>query len=139
MVEPSEILARPSDIRKLLVLDLNGTLLNRDDYQKHGLWDNNDWGTYGRGHVVGRPPPKLRTMRKRPYLKSFLRYLFHDDTRTWLDTMVWSSAARGNVDNMVYNAFGAERANLTAIWARDTLGLTSTQYSAYPLLCQNDC
>ncbi|KIY62024.1 hypothetical protein CYLTODRAFT_494919 [Cylindrobasidium torrendii FP15055 ss-10] len=129
MVEPSEALSRPSDIRKLLVLDLNGTLLNRDDYHKQGLWDNNDWGTYGRGHAVGRPPPRPRTMRKRPYLKSFLRYLFHDDTQAWLDTMVWSSAARGNVDDMVFKAFGDERTNLAAIWARDTLGLTSAQYT----------
>ncbi len=36
----------------------------------------------------------LRTVHRRPYLTSFAAYILHEETKKWLDTMVWSSAQR---------------------------------------------
>ena len=46
----------------------------------------------------------------------------------WLDTMVWSSAQRHNVDDMVDKCFGDRRIGLVAVWARDTLGLRPDEF-----------
>ncbi len=122
-----------SDIpRKLLILDLNGTLLRRSarsSVTKHGL----------------------RPVYPRPYLPSFREYIFHERTKEWLDTMIWSSAQPHSVADMVKRCFGedeiveepvekrhdsdwslyAKTRRLAAVWARDTLGLTSDEYSAW--------
>ena len=86
-------LADPTASRKLLVLDLNGTLLLRSAHS-------------GRR---GAPPfpfsrlhqPALRTIYPRPYLPSFCAYIFHPTTLQWLDTMVWSSAQPHSVNDML--------------------------------------
>lgn len=99
----------PHLTRKLLVLDLNGTLLLR-------------------------PKPRndiRRPIHPRPYMPSFCSYIFHDAVKPWLDTMVWSSAQPHSVDEMVAKCFGSRRDQLKAIWARDTLGLDKNDYCVY--------
>ncbi|KAJ7593425.1 hypothetical protein C8J56DRAFT_886371 [Mycena floridula] len=77
---PSQTLAKPTDSRKLLVLDLNGTL-------------------------VYRTKAPNRVTHPRPYLSYFFRYLAHPSTAAWLDSMVWSSARPQNVVSMLDKAF----------------------------------
>lgn len=88
--------------RKLVVLDLNGTLLYR---------------------------PKTRKVFPRPYLSTFTSFLFHPETRKWLDVMVWSSAQPQNVAPVVASAFGRHASQLKTVWARDRMGLSRDQYS----------
>ncbi|KAH8113191.1 hypothetical protein DFH11DRAFT_1510962, partial [Phellopilus nigrolimitatus] len=106
----------PSAPRKLVILDLNGTLLVRN--------------------ARGVPHP-------RPYMPALRDFLFAPRTRAWLDAMVWSSAQPHNVDRMVRRCFfdallGAPAAGtvacdandgFVAVWARDTLGLSHGDYS----------
>ncbi|KAF7324667.1 Phosphoprotein phosphatase [Mycena kentingensis (nom. inval.)] len=99
-------------LRKLLILDLNGTLLLRS---KHS-----------RGAANGGPKP--RTVYPRPYLQSFRAYILHTKTRAWLDAMVWSSAQPASVADMVHHAFGGEQDKFLGIWARDTLGIPPELY-----------
>ncbi|KZT20498.1 hypothetical protein NEOLEDRAFT_1140602 [Neolentinus lepideus HHB14362 ss-1] len=117
---PSESLSPSTTTRKLLILDLNGTLLIRSPH------------TGGRAAyrwVNGQPPPpRMRSAHPRPYMASFQSYLFHPETKEWLDVMVWSSAQPHSVDDMVGKCFGERRRELKAVWARDTLGLSSNQY-----------
>ncbi|KIJ96230.1 hypothetical protein K443DRAFT_682452 [Laccaria amethystina LaAM-08-1] len=117
-LEPSNTLASPSASRKLLILDLNGTLVfrspHRRDYYHHA------------NHYTPRP---LRSVFPRPYFPSFRNYLFHPTTRTWLDTMVWSSAQPHSVADMVDKCFGERKEELVAVWARDTLGLDEQAYN----------
>ena len=113
---PSETLSEPT--RKLLVLDLNGTLLLRSPRSPKP----------SRGHYQPRPSPR-RVMR-RPYLTALRAYLFAPETRTWLDVMVWSSAQPHSVEDMVLHALGDDRKSLVATWARDTLGLAEGHYRA---------
>ncbi|KAF7374621.1 FCP1-like proteiny domain-containing protein [Mycena sanguinolenta] len=113
--EPSEeylaasLSAQPTNIpvgqRKLVVFDLNGTLLLRSP----------------RGFGQ-------RKIYPRPYAHALVAYLAHPAVFAWLDCMVWSSAQAHNVAEMVDRVFGAgEGAGsgpiLRAVWARDTLGL----------------
>ncbi|EAU81625.2 phosphoprotein phosphatase [Coprinopsis cinerea okayama7 len=114
--EPSSKLETPSSQRKLLILDLNGTLVYRSPHQRRSV--------YQQPHHVPRP---LRSVHPRPYLSSFKEYLFHPRVTEWLDTMVWSSAQPHSVDDMVGKTFGSKD-GLKAVWARDTLGLTPEQY-----------
>ncbi|KAG6906183.1 hypothetical protein DXG01_015364 [Tephrocybe rancida] len=95
--------------RKLLVLDLNGVLLVRSPF---GTQENTG-----------------RLIWPRPYMQTFRNYLFHPDTKDWLDTMVWSSAQKANVNKMVKFCFGEEKTELATVWARDKMGLTYTQFS----------
>ncbi|KAJ7267258.1 hypothetical protein C8J57DRAFT_1327125 [Mycena rebaudengoi] len=104
--------------RKLLVLDLNGTLLLRTKRTK-----------------PQRGPPlqaqgamRARVVHPRPYLGSFREYIFHPKTASWLDTMVWSSAQPFSVADMVNHCFGEQQRQFLAIWARDTLGLSPEEY-----------
>ncbi|KAJ7762036.1 hypothetical protein DFH07DRAFT_883431 [Mycena maculata] len=95
----------PPGQRKLLIFDLNGTLLLRSP---------RNYGT--------------RKIYLRPYARALVAYIAHPAVRTWLDCMVWSSAQAHNVREMVERVFGAgEGAGngpiLRAVWARDTLGL----------------
>ncbi|OCB88877.1 hypothetical protein A7U60_g3972 [Sanghuangporus baumii] len=127
--EPSEKVSLPP--RKLIILDLNGTLLLRIR--------------------------SLGTVYPRPYMPAFRDYLLCPATRQWLDVMVWSSAQPHNVDRMVRRCFfdarlgplqgepdgeeagespGVEEneddkrhGKLAAVWARDTLGLSRSDYS----------
>ncbi|KZT03035.1 uncharacterized protein LAESUDRAFT_381728 [Laetiporus sulphureus 93-53] len=111
--EACTALSDPSLSRKLLILDLNGTLLHRPD----------------RMHVP-KYGPRLRPVHPRPYMAAFRSYLFTPETKSWLDVMVWSSAQPHSVADMVDKCFGEQRGDLVAIWARDTLGLSDDQYNS---------
>ncbi|KAJ4468910.1 NLI interacting factor-like phosphatase-domain-containing protein [Lentinula aciculospora] len=113
---PSSYISDPTSNRKLLVLDLNGTLLFRPKrYMKttHSVPGSN----------------KHRVVHPRPYMASFRGYLFHPLTKKWLDTMVWSSAQPHSVKDMVQHSFGDCRGELKTVWARDTLDLDPTAYN----------
>ncbi|KAF8206145.1 hypothetical protein K438DRAFT_1963244 [Mycena galopus ATCC 62051] len=95
----------PPGQRKLLIFDLNGTLLLRSPRN------------FGQ-----------RKIYPRPYARALVAYLAHPLVFAWLDCMVWSSAQAHNVAEMVNRIFGTgEGAGsgpiLRAVWARDTLGL----------------
>ncbi|KAF8624593.1 hypothetical protein AX17_007086 [Amanita inopinata Kibby_2008] len=101
--------------RKLVILDLNGTLLYRSS-------------------SAPQPHPRMskrgsdRIVCPRPYVPTLCRYLFHQETRTWLDTMVWSSAQPHNVATMVHACFGVYQDKLLRVWARDRMGLSLDSY-----------
>ncbi len=124
--EPPESLHSSTEERKLLILDLNVTLVHRSALarpkNKHAPQpppelDGN-----------GRPLPRLRPVHPRPYMNAFRSYLFAPETRAWLDVMVWSSAQPHSVGDMVERCFAAEKKKLLAVWARDTLGLNKDHY-----------
>ncbi|KAF9494543.1 hypothetical protein BDN71DRAFT_1448731 [Pleurotus eryngii] len=134
-LKPSVTLSKPTDLRKLLVLDLNGTLVLRSPYKPPPK------GSTHNPYANPYAPRPLRTVLPRPFLPSFREYLFHRRTKEWLDTMVWSSAQPHSVEDMVRRAFcdpelaGAKSKDelvssgrLVAVWARDTLGLPSDAY-----------
>ncbi|THU91292.1 hypothetical protein K435DRAFT_674332 [Dendrothele bispora CBS 962.96] len=123
--QPSTRLSNPGDARKLIILDLNGTLLYRAPPKSRDLYPRKR----GRDprYIVTRP---LRTVYARPYIPSFRKYLFHPETRKWLDVMVWSSAQPHSVEDMVGRVFG-KNSGLIAVWARDTLGLNKAAYSSH--------
>jgi hypothetical protein len=84
----------------LVVLDLNGTVLYR-------------------------PNKNAKTMIARPYLRPFLHYLFQN-----FKVMVWSSARPPNVKALVEQALEKDlRSMLVASWARDTFGLSATNFN----------
>jgi NLI interacting factor-like phosphatase len=136
--KPSTPLTDPSSSRKLLILDLNGTLVfrspHRTKYVRQRPFDNN-------GHTKLNSDPAasraLRPVHPRPYMSSFTSYLFHPTTRSWLDTMIWSSAQPHSVADMVDRCFGDRKDELVAIWARDTLGLEARDYRVYLLSLRN--
>ncbi|KDQ22981.1 hypothetical protein PLEOSDRAFT_172212 [Pleurotus ostreatus PC15] len=120
-------------LRKLLILDLNGTLVLRSPY-KAPAKGSTAHDPYANPYA----PRPLRTVLPRPFLPSFREYLFPPKTKGWLDTMVWSSAQPHSVEDMDHRAFCnpelAEAKNtdelissgkLIGVWARDTLGLPS--------------
>lgn len=117
--EPSEVLQDPRANRKLLVLDLNGTLLIRSP----------------RSRASSRP--QLRPVQPRPYMQSFRQYLFCLETKAWLATMVWSSAQPHSVDDMVDKVFGATKNELKAVWNRKSLGLSEAEYRESPCLIKS--
>ena len=110
---PSDPLHDPGTSRKLLVLDLNGTLLIRSARSR-----------FSSG-------PQLRPVQPRPYMQSFRQYLFCLETKAWLDTMVWSSAQPHSVDDMVNKVFGATKNELKAVWNRKSLGLSEAEFREY--------
>ncbi|KAF9456880.1 hypothetical protein BDZ94DRAFT_1176734 [Collybia nuda] len=111
--------------RKLLILDLNGTLLVRGSHAKRKA-PNQSSISLGNPSVQN---SRLRAVHGRPYLPSFREYLFHTETKKWLDTMVWSSAQPHSVADMVQHCFAETKEGLLAIWARDTLGLSPQAYN----------
>ncbi|KAF9782504.1 hypothetical protein BJ322DRAFT_1009786 [Thelephora terrestris] len=119
---PSDSLDDPSSSRKLLVLDLNGTLLHRSPRAIKGG---------SRYPMPGQQGfrPRLRSVHSRPYMPSFKSYIFHPSTKGWLDVMVWSSAQPHSVDDMVDKCFYDEKHHFVAVWARDTLGLPQHLYN----------
>ncbi|KAH7411876.1 HAD-like domain-containing protein [Phaeosphaeria sp. MPI-PUGE-AT-0046c] len=77
------------------------------------------------GTVLFRPNKNAKTMIARPYLKPFLRYLFQN-----FKVMVWSSARPVNVKALVEQALDKDlRSKLVATWARDTFGLSATNFN----------
>ncbi|KAJ8502413.1 hypothetical protein ONZ45_g11786 [Pleurotus djamor] len=144
----SSTLSQPTACRKLLILDLNGTIVLRTPYKAATRQDP----TFDPYADPYRPRP-LRTVLPRPFLTSFREYLFHPKTQEWLDTMVWSSAQPHSVEDMVKKAFcplpnpigedGSDsiprprfrdkddlinNGKLLAVWARDTMGLSKESY-----------
>jgi len=118
--DPSRVLTDPALSRKLLVLDLNGTLLHRSS--------NRGAPRHPTPRQEG-PQPRPRSVHPRPYLPSFKSYIFHPLNKEWLDVMVWSSAQPHNVDDMVEKCFHDGKRHFIAVWARDTLGLPQHLYS----------
>ncbi|KAH9840620.1 uncharacterized protein C8Q71DRAFT_854498 [Rhodofomes roseus] len=110
-------LADTSSSRKLLILDLNGTLVFRSPHASRAKYRPQDRGV-----------PRLRPTYPRPYMRAFCEYLFALETKRWLDVMVWSSAQPHSVNDMVDKCFGPSRRELVAVWARDTLGLSNDHY-----------
>ena len=87
--------------RLLIIIDLNGTVLFRP---------SRNTPTY---------------FIRRPKVEGFFEYLLANH-----EVMVWSSARPANVERMCDRLFAPEqRKQLVAIWGRDTLGLSSEQYS----------
>lgn len=83
----------------LIILDLNGTVLYR-------------------------PNKNAKTMIERPFLRPFLRYLFQN-----FSVMVWSSAKPENVKSLVMQSLDKDlQSKLVARWARDSFGLSPTNY-----------
>ena len=109
--------------RKLLVLDLNGTLLLRSKHARSAARSSSG--------------PRPRSVYPRPYLPAFREYIFSSDTMQWLDVMVWSSAQPASVADMVHHSFGEQQRKLIAIWARDTLGLPPQLYRTHHFACFN--
>lgn len=104
-IVPSMRLVSPS--RKLLVLDLNGTLVFRPPVRR---------------------PAGERRIHPRPYMRAFAQFIARHPT---IQAMVWSSARSHNVKKMVDAAFGNSpegQCSLTHIWARDTLGLSESEF-----------
>jgi hypothetical protein len=76
------------------------------------------------GTVLFRPNRSAKMMIERPFLKPFLRYLFEN-----FKVMVWSSAKPDNVKSLVSQALDNDlRSKLVAQWARDSFGLSPTNY-----------
>ncbi|RXW19610.1 hypothetical protein EST38_g6239 [Candolleomyces aberdarensis] len=117
-LQPSTPVTDSKSQRKLLILDLNGTLVLRSPHTRKNAYQ-----------LQGASRP-LRAVHRRPYLLTFVDYLLDPRTREWLDTMVWSSAQPHSVDDMVNHSFEGRKGELVAIWARDTLGLNQAAYSA---------
>jgi hypothetical protein len=119
---------------KLVILDLNGTLLLRSKSNK--------------------------SVFLRPYLQSFFAYLFHPrvshavsqsvrkpedsqalyiqgestrstENKALLDVMVWSSAQPHSVQAMIETTFKDKAKYLLAVWDRTKFGLTAAQYGKY--------
>jgi hypothetical protein len=106
--------------KKLLVLDLNGTLLFRPK------WSPPPHSGPSRGRFE-------RPVSPRPFMRTLCKYLFHEETRPWFDTMVWSSAQPHNVATMVQSCFMNEQEKLVQVWGRDHINLDTDSYSAYRL------
>jgi len=104
--QPSTNLAQPSP--KLIILDLNGTLVFRK---------------------------KVRNITLRPFIDEFINYLFNDENNFLV--MVWSTARPENVDIMVNVIFEDRRENLIAVWGRDKFGFTEQEYQAHTLSIKN--
>lgn len=120
-LEPSHIVDDPRASRKLLILDLNGTLLIRSQHSRARAKD-------GYGGIHTSSAPRLRAVQPRPYIPAFRAYLFAPETQEWLDTMVWSSAQPHSVADMVDRVFGNLKSELVAVWDRKSLGLTKEDY-----------
>ncbi|KAF8328971.1 hypothetical protein F5887DRAFT_1287930, partial [Amanita rubescens] len=102
--------------KKLLVLDLNGTLLFRPK----------------RSPLPHSGPSRGRFERpvfRRPFMRTLCKYLFHQETRSWFDTMVWSSAQPHNVATMVQSCFMNEQEKLVLVWGRDHMDLDTDSYN----------
>ncbi|KIY43935.1 hypothetical protein FISHEDRAFT_51880 [Fistulina hepatica ATCC 64428] len=59
---------------------------------------------------------------------SFRRYIFHPETKTWLDTVVWSSAQPHSVINMVSQCFEGDTDQLLHVLDRRAMGLPPAEY-----------
>lgn len=133
-------------LRKLLILDLNGTLLFRP---KPPMQRRPFQAATPRNNPTSASQPVKRMVLARPYLACFREYLFHPSTKKWLDVMIWSSAQPHSVKDMLQQCFpeleqpqdgdgeaqGGKKPDdrFIAVWARDTLGLSRIDYCQYSL------
>ncbi|KAF9972159.1 hypothetical protein BGZ65_009982, partial [Modicella reniformis] len=85
--------------KPLVILDLNGTLIYREDNFK-------------------------RTVRPRPHLASFLSYLFEN-----CRVMVWSSVTPESIDKMLRVTFSNCAERLDRVWSRKDLRLHPIDYN----------
>ncbi|KAH7910425.1 hypothetical protein BJ138DRAFT_1152948 [Hygrophoropsis aurantiaca] len=122
-LQGSQPIADPSLARKLLILDLNGTLLIRSQRSAKRRYVPGPGG----GPPTA-PMPRPRAVQPRPYIPAFRAYIFAPETKRWLDTMVWSSAQPHSVLDMVEKVFGKRQDDLKAIWDRESLGLSKKDY-----------
>ncbi|TRM65708.1 hypothetical protein BD626DRAFT_546187 [Schizophyllum amplum] len=127
-------MATTSPPRKLVILDLNGTLVVRSKAGR-GAHVPPTTGSYGSSSAPGARSPSggaqlsPRNVYSRPFLRSFQHFLTHPETRSWLDTMVWSSAQPHSVNSMVAHAFpGNTQSALRGVWTRKDLGLSEKEY-----------
>ncbi|EPY53140.1 NLI interacting factor family phosphatase [Schizosaccharomyces cryophilus OY26] len=98
-----------TDDRKLLVLDLNGTLLSRP------LKDRSHSSV---SSASSNAVP-------RPGVKNFLKYAF-----TNYSVMVYSSSRRNNVEAMLNCIMNPEQVkSLTACWTRESMGLSTAHFN----------
>lgn len=125
-LEPSHIINYPRTSRKLLILDLNGTLLIRSQHNPRTRQKVARGGNHNNGQA-----PRLRAVQPRPYIPAFRAYIFAPETREWLDTMVWSSAQPHSVADMVGKVFGDAQSKLVAVWDRESLGLSKEDYCEF--------
>ncbi|KAF9898451.1 hypothetical protein BX616_004009 [Lobosporangium transversale] len=86
--------------RKLVVLDLNGTLFYRSFHRNR------------------------KTIHQRPFLRTFLNFLFQR-----FRVMVWSSARQSSVDAMLEAGFADLRTNLDRVWSREHFGMAASEYN----------
>ena len=95
---------------KLLILDLNGTLVHRQR-------------THGKDRTIDMRSASEKPI-LRPYLSEFMDFVFNS-----YSVMFWSSATPRNVDAMI-NATTTEeqRDQVIAVWARNRFGLSSEDY-----------
>jgi hypothetical protein len=100
LVKADETHSLKDPLPKLLVLDLNGTLVYRDNAK--------------------------RDIILRPHMERFMKYIF--DSSNNFAVMVWSSAQPKNVDKMVRAAFGSYEKKLVAKWTRKHLNLSDQDY-----------
>lgn len=119
---PCKLLTLPSSNRKLIVLDLNGTLVYRPKRQTGRTNTTSD------GH-------RQRPAHPRPYLHSFLAYLVHAQTKVWLDSMIWSSAQPHSVTSMIEKCFGDSTKHFLAVWNRKHFELNADQYREFTPAC----
>src|SRR6266576_1470017 len=122
-LEPSTQLSDTASKPKLLILDLNGTLVFRSPHRRRDR-SGKQYDPYADPTIKR----ALRPVHPRPFLSSLRRYMLHPETRKWLDIMIWSSAQPHSVADMVEHCFGGEKDQLAAVWARDTLGLSESDY-----------
>ncbi|WBW72648.1 NLI interacting factor family phosphatase [Schizosaccharomyces osmophilus] len=99
-----------TDNRKLLVLDLNGTLLSRP--------------IKDRSHTS--VSSASSTAIPRPGVKNFLKYAFSN-----YSVMVYSSSRRDNVNAMLNCIMTSEQIkSLTACWTRENMGLSTAHFNS---------
>ena len=97
---------------KLLILDLNGTLLHRPR--------NATRERYADMRKASKHPIL------RPYLREFMMYIFEH-----FQVMFWSSAKPHNVEAMINAATTPEqRDKIIAVWDRSRFGLSADEYNA---------
>ncbi|KAI5897607.1 uncharacterized protein SCHCODRAFT_02609778 [Schizophyllum commune H4-8] len=117
--------------RKLVVLDLNGTLVVRSKAGRgaHVPPPSDPYISFAPGAQAIKVPLPPRIVYSRPFLRPFQQFLTHPSTRAWLDAMVWSSAQPHSIESMVSHAFPGEARNvLCAVWTRKDLGLSEKEY-----------
>jgi len=102
--QPATKLTNPQPL--LVIMDLNGTLLDRNRNSKD------------RTKFI-----------ERPFLEDFLSFIFGPPKDTMIYPMIWTSSKPENCSGILDQLLTPERrARCVAVWARDRLGLSSREY-----------